>query len=213
MNDSKIDHAAIIIELEKEMKLIESAMAYHRLRAGQPLGDNGKPPEQPTRMEATDLRSDTFFRMSVPDAIKQFLATTKQPQLAKAIVEGLKQGGILTEAKNFYSNVYTSLIRLEESGEVVRLGKKWGLAEWYPNRVKSVRKAKTEQKHSRTAEAARTIKANGNLSYREFVGVKRKEGKTMKEAAVEWQNYKQRISLSSPSPAVSVLPNEPALPE
>src|SRR2546423_1046100 len=48
------------------------------------------------------IRSDEFFRLSTPEAVKKFLGMAKRPQPAKVIVASLEAGGVLTTAKNFY---------------------------------------------------------------------------------------------------------------
>jgi len=55
------------------------------------------------------------------------------------ITEGLKRGGLTTKARNLYATVYPTLLRMEKSGDVVRVTKgEWGLAEWYPSGRKTL---------------------------------------------------------------------------
>jgi hypothetical protein len=73
--------------------------------------------------------SDEFFRMSTPDAVKKFLKIIGRPARSTTdIIDGLKTGGMATN----YTNVYTSLMRLQKKDEVVKVGEDWGLSEWYP---------------------------------------------------------------------------------
>lgn len=77
--------------------------------------------------------TDSFFGLTAGDAARKFLRMAKKPQSTKTIHDAVLEGGYTTTAKNFYSNLYTALVR---SDEFVNLGgrKGWGLAEWYPGR-------------------------------------------------------------------------------
>jgi hypothetical protein len=58
----------------------------------------------------------------------------KRPQTVKEIQEGLLQGGFISGAKDLYNNLYTTVTRLQEAEEVVKVHGKWGLSDWYPAR-------------------------------------------------------------------------------
>ena len=88
---------------------------------------------------AGGVKTDTFFGMKTPGAVKKYLEIKKRPEKAADIAKALEAGGFMSHAKNFYANVSTVLRRLEETGEAVRIGdtKKWAMASWYPNRPKA----------------------------------------------------------------------------
>jgi hypothetical protein len=91
------------------------------------------------------LMPDTFFRMTVPQAIKAYLNIMKRPRSVKDITAGLDQGGLTHKAKNLYATVYPTLLRMEGAHEVVRVGRgEWGLAEWYPGGRKGNQGEKAE---------------------------------------------------------------------
>lgn len=95
------------------------------------IPSNGSgPPSREAPGSASPIASDAFFKLSVPDAAKKYLSMIKRPAGAKEIERALREGGFQTKAKNFYANLYTSLIRSE--GTFEKVGKKWGLTEWYP---------------------------------------------------------------------------------
>jgi len=74
------------------------------------------------------IKSDEFFRLSTPEAIKKFLKIVGRPaRTTQDIIDGLKSGGL----DSTYTNVYTGLTRLQKKG-VVKVGDDWGLEEWYP---------------------------------------------------------------------------------
>src|SRR5262249_31603004 len=153
----------LLAELEAEDVERHATMAYLRRRLGRSAGEaaaaplggsitpsgtvslsvNGREPSVPGR-----IRSDAFFRMTIPEAVKGYLGIMKQPQGPKAIMEGVISGGLLTNAKNFYTTLWTALKRMESAGEVVNTPNGWGLAEWYPSRPKGPddgKKAKTRK--------------------------------------------------------------------
>lgn len=137
------------------------------------------------------IRVDEFFRLSTPQAVKKYLAIMKQPQGPKAIAEGLKAGGLITNAKNLYANVFTALKRLRIAGEVALTPNGWGLSEWYPNQPKGGpdkkkgRRRGTKKKAVNTKPAAK--KASG---YRAFIAEQMRGGKSMAEAAETWRKQK-----------------------
>ena|SRR5579863_4088536 len=92
------------------------------------------------------LAADTFFRLTVPEAIKKYLNIAKRPKTAKDITAGLEAGGLTHQAKNLYATVYPTLLRMEKANEVARISKgEWGLSEWYSGR-KANQEEKTESK-------------------------------------------------------------------
>jgi|ERR1700739_925475 len=85
------------------------------------------------------LKSDTFFKMSITEAIKACLNIMKRPLTAREITDALQSGGLTHKAKDLYQTVFPTLLRLKEKGEVDKLGdSKWGLADWYRNRGASL---------------------------------------------------------------------------
>ncbi|HTQ60137.1 MAG TPA: hypothetical protein VMI32_07940 [Candidatus Solibacter sp.] len=139
MNESA--YQQLLAELEQERENIERMILWlkDRMEQTDSVGTVMTPAKSsvPVRFPR-ELAPDAFFRKSVPDAIKGYLNIVKRPKTAKDITEGLQQGGLTTKAKNLYATVYPTLLRMEESGEVVRVTKnEWGLTDWYPGARKS----------------------------------------------------------------------------
>ena len=88
------------------------------------------------------IRSDTFFRMSITESVVKCLEINKRPMSTRDMAEMILSGGYITESKRFANLVYTGLRRLADKGRVVRLKKTgtWGLAEWYPNRPRPTKR-------------------------------------------------------------------------
>lgn len=147
------------------------------------------------------IKKDEFFKMSVPEAIQRYLQIMKQPQTPKDVADGLKAGGILSEAKHFYGNVFTALKRLRKQNVVVNTKSGgWGLAEWYAGRsgtnangqtTRRKRKpGKAARKPKEPKEAKRTFAEPPARGYQAFIGQQMKAGKTMAQAAEEWRKKK-----------------------
>ena len=105
-------------ELDEAITTLEKRIAARSATTANPYAASG-----------TQVLSDSFFRMTVPDAIKQFLKMVGRPARATTdIVDALNKGGLNVA----YPTVYTSLGRLKDKGEVVKAGENWGLDSWYP---------------------------------------------------------------------------------
>ena len=94
---------------------------------GRSTSGNGEPEE----LLPKEILSDTFFGLSAVDGARKYLRMVKQPATMKAMHDALLAGGYLTQSQNFYANLYTAIMRNKEFQKV---GKKWGLAEWYQGR-------------------------------------------------------------------------------
>jgi hypothetical protein len=94
------------------------------------LRDRPDKPSEPLRHPR--FKSDTFFKMSVMDAIEECLNLTKRPLTAKDITTALQSGGLTHKAKDLYQTVFPTLSRMKDRGIVERLPTgEWGLAAWY----------------------------------------------------------------------------------
>jgi len=55
----------------------------------------------------------------------------------KEIADALVRGGITHQSSNFANTMYTTLKREDDrGGNIIKVGKNWGLASWYPGRVR-----------------------------------------------------------------------------
>jgi hypothetical protein len=226
MSDKTIE--SMIAELEAERARLDVTIAVLRQRSGMaPADANGasnlvatSAPSAGPASGPASIRTDEFFQMSVPQAIKKFLGIAKQPQSARAITDALQKGGLITNAKDFYTSVFTALKRLRLAGDVVNVeGKGWGLVAWYRGRTGLTSKEPKNKKKGRprpkkkaapkaatkiaaepagqTADAGRSITgapspADTTLvpGYRAFLRAQLKSGESMADAARAWKRIK-----------------------
>lgn len=154
----EIDYEQLIQKLLEDRADIDRMIAWARQKRQQETeglsGEVSLPHPQPETAGSNHyaaiqrfprLAQDTFFRLSVPEAIKKYLNIAKRPKTAKDITAALNAGGLTHQAKNLYATVYPTLMRMESNNEVVRVGKgEWGLNEWYPSGRKGSQEEKTE---------------------------------------------------------------------
>jgi len=129
---SEVDYSAVLADLHRRRDEMDTAIRAIEQIAGQAtVGGTGG-------AEGAEIRSDTFFGMSILDGAKKYLRMTKKPQKQVAIARALKRGGLINQSPNFESTVGTTLRRAQErdGGVVQTKDKSWGLAEWYPKGAK-----------------------------------------------------------------------------
>ena len=143
MASEVIDYEAVLVDLEAKKAAIEGVIAGIRqllaLGALTGAGASGI-----RGFEATTVESDTFFGMSIGEGAKKFLRMIKRKQSAAKIAEALEAGGFSHTSKSFPNTVRTTLLRMAVDGEVVQVGKEWGLPEWYPGYRKGQRAKDTD---------------------------------------------------------------------
>jgi hypothetical protein len=218
MADQTLDLGPYLAKLEAQRDTITIQIAGVRDEMGLPPEAGGIPARLSgsisptgtvsTRVNTGHVRSDEFFRMSIPEAVKRYLEIMKQPQSPTDIAAALKKGGVLSESKNFYTTVWTAIKRLKAKTEIVNTANGWGLADWYRNRSKGnedkpakkapakkgkAKGSKGRRKASKMApkatETASPARAGGNL-YTDFMAAQRKAGKTMQEISAAWKKQK-----------------------
>ncbi len=197
--DQSLDQ--FLAELEAEYAALGDKIAFIRERLGLEPGQGDTGPLQSFGMASNGSRSsgtvrgDEFFGMSLPDAIRAYLAIVKKPQTPKQIETAILSGGLITTAKYFYANVFTALKRLRESEEVIQVpGSGYGLAEWYKGRTMT-----PEQGAAVKTKATKRPKKKAKkppTAYQRFVSEQLKQGKTMSDAAAAWRAQKAAMDTS-----------------
>ena len=130
MSEPTVDYQAVLADLKARRDQINQAIAVLEAVAG--AGGLGSASGSG---DTVSIRSDSFFGMSVPQAVKKYLGMTgRVPKSPNDITETLKRGG---QEQATYNNVYTALKR---APDVVKLPNgDWGLLEWYPSLKKKQR--------------------------------------------------------------------------
>jgi DNA-directed RNA polymerase delta subunit len=150
------DYKTVIADLKARRARLDTLIAG--LEQEMLGGSDSAPTEQAgiesrsdLRPEPTEIRLDTFFGLSIPDAIRKCFRISKRPLSLSELTNSLKGGGMLTTATNLMATVSATLQRMkQQSGEVVALGKgQWGLAEWYPCLRKEKIEATAQPKKAR----------------------------------------------------------------
>ncbi len=164
----------------------------------------------PVTRADTEVRPDSFYNLSTPQATRKFLEMMGKgnPQTPQAIADALVRGGMAKaeDLATVTKNVYTALKRGRGS-DFVKIAKEWGLAEWYPNRAKGEeqkgkprkrRKKRTARQAKRKTESPKPTSAtigssrpkSGFGEFNQFVKEQMAAGKTRNEAITAWQNRK-----------------------
>jgi hypothetical protein len=147
MDNGEINYDAVLADLEAKKAAIDEAIAGIRRMMGQgqtiPTGGAGK------TINPKAIPSDAFFGMSIPDAVRKYLSIVRKPHTAKQIAEALEAGGITHSSNDFRATVSTTMGRmLDKENGLARIGKEYGLLDWYPGRKAKISSGKGEQADS-----------------------------------------------------------------
>ncbi len=129
-----VDYTFVLADLKARRDALDKAIAAIEQITGQSVA--GSVPQSGSVLE--EIRDDSFFGMSIPEATKKLLSLKKRAISTQEIAELLKQGGMTHTSENFANTVGSVLNRVHKNdGGIVNISRgKWGLAEWYPNRRK-----------------------------------------------------------------------------
>lgn len=137
LEELKQERAALDVIIEALERAREVAPSSEMGSARTPSGSDSLPKGVTT----SEIPRNAFYGLKIPDAILHYLSVSHRKQTAQDIADALKTGGVSSKSKNFYSTVYTALVRLEESGQVGKFGREWGLSEWFPGAARKRPKA------------------------------------------------------------------------
>lgn len=144
MSEEKIDYSAVLADLVAKRDALNAAITAIEQMTGT-AASSSTTTSGGKKAAPTEVRSDTFFGMKFPEAAKAYLAIAKKPQSVKEIADALQRGGITHQSSNFVNTMYTTLKREDDrGGDIIKVGKSWGLAAWYPGRVRKKVKADDE---------------------------------------------------------------------
>lgn len=161
MSDYFIDYVKVLADLEAKRDALNSAIEGIRKLLNvnaQMLPDGTVQTITPQLTNGEELRSDTFFGLSLRDAIKKYLAIKKKPQSYREIADALEEGGFQHSSKKLSNTVNTTLGRMAEGDEpeVAKIRGDWGLAEWYPGMRQKKAMSRKEDNGARQGEESST---------------------------------------------------------
>jgi hypothetical protein len=153
-----IDYEKVIADLEGRRLAFNASVdaAIIAIRAVLAAGTGIGRPHEPVAASAAPnghLTPEMLFGKSIPEAAMTCLQTFKRPMGSKEIADALDAASYHHRSKNFPNTVNSILNRREENvGDVVRVGRQWGLAEWYPGRRRKAERDKAEDSPMQEAE-------------------------------------------------------------
>jgi len=115
------DPRQVLEALLEEKRELDSAISYFRRviarsAARAPLPKNTT--QETDKSEKKPKPSGPYAGMTNPDAAVAYLKSVDEAKTPKEIEKALLAGGLETSAEKFYSTLYTTLLRLEESGKI-----------------------------------------------------------------------------------------------
>jgi len=159
MNAENIDFAALVANLEAKRAALDSAIVSLKAAiAAGALGSIGSfdlsgvslPASSSFGGSGAEIPDGSFLGKTVSEAIKLYLSITKKKQTTRQIVEALKRGGIESKSDKFGNIVYNNLTRMQKvTGEIAKVNKEWGLAEWYHPGIRTPAPAQSGRRRGR----------------------------------------------------------------
>jgi hypothetical protein len=144
MSTEQVNYAAVLADLEARKAQIEAAISAIKMISSQG-GTSG-----PGGGGSRKVGPSAFLGMSIPDAAKQHLSTTREKKSTQEIIDALTAGGL---PPSKYTTVYNILTRRQKQvGDIVNLKGDWALAEWYPNHRFKTGRDEGEQDEAETPE-------------------------------------------------------------
>lgn len=144
---------AAIAEVEARIKNLQITLeSLKQLRAS---ADGATAASVADSRQEVEVQHDSFFGMTIADAVRKYLNMVKHTKSTAEIAEVLEQGGLKHASKDFQTTLRSVLGPREE---FLRVNGEWGLASWYPGLGRG-RKPKTEKPVKR-AKPQNTRRAN-----------------------------------------------------
>ncbi len=158
MAGETIDYAAVLADLESKRAVIDNMIAGARqmLNLGVDQGTTAQSSGGRSEQAPTKVQFDSFFRMTMPDAITKYLEIAKRPQTVSEITKALREGGLPSSAKHLMPLVGSRLSGMKKAGEVANVQGKWGLASWYPAVSRQAAMTKSKGKKQGRPKASKT---------------------------------------------------------
>jgi len=134
MNLQEIDYSAVLVDMKIKRDSLNAAIENMERWLGVSAAGEENTRTVHSGRSATELQSDSFFGLSIPEAVEKYLKIVKNKRTTNDIVEALERGGIVHNSKNFRNTVSTALYRedAKPNGNIAKIGEgEWGLVSWY----------------------------------------------------------------------------------
>jgi hypothetical protein len=165
-NDKKtLDYGTFLADLEAKRAALDQAIGSLRaVMASGALAINasdsmaGMADNVSVALHGGEVPAGAFLAKSIPEATKLYLSIVKRKQTPREIAEALRKGGMETTSKNFEGIVAAGIHRAsKKDGEIVKVGRAWALASWYPSGIRAA--AAKETRKARKAKKSRKQKS------------------------------------------------------
>jgi hypothetical protein len=142
-----VDYDSVIADLEARRTAFNAAIdnAIQSLRHVMAAGAGGAavPISEAAAKFSTPSASvtpDAFFGMGLAEAAIKLLQIVKKQQKTREIADALEAANYHHTSANFVNTVNTALYRrARDEKDVIKIGRSWALAEWYPGRRKGMK--------------------------------------------------------------------------
>jgi len=156
MPQQTIDYEAVVADLEAKRAAFNSAVDGAIAGIKHVLGAIAAMPGSPQVIATATVPSgavvhpasvtpDTFFGLNLAESAIRYLQIVKKQQTTREITDALEAANFHHQSSNFVNTVNTALYRRErDEADVVRIGRNWALAEWYPGRRRPVKPSRPD---------------------------------------------------------------------
>jgi ABC-type molybdate transport system permease subunit len=134
MGQTSIDYKAVLADLRERHARLETAISAVEGILGESSHKVQAAAKDHVRGQGIVFETPhaPYAEMTIAGAAMDFLQSVGKPQGTTEIVAALRRGGTRTASKNLYRTVYNSLNTKLDKGQITKIGRKWGLAEWQP---------------------------------------------------------------------------------
>jgi hypothetical protein len=165
MSAESMDYTAFLADLEAKKAALEHTIASFRQAMavgalGQMTGDGTVPSMSSSSMTGGEVPAGAFLGKSITEATRLYLEIVKKKQTTREVADALQKGGMESTSKGDFANiVHAGLTRARKSPNsgIVKVGKHWGLASWYPKGIISSVSA-TPARKGKKKKAVKAVK-------------------------------------------------------
>lgn len=162
MSANPSPYDAAIEQLEGQIRHLQSILDSLKVLRTAPDGSPLVFSSGASRDADVEIRHDTFFAMTIADAVRKYLGMVKVTKSTADIAAALERGGLKHSSKDFSTTVRSILGQQREVFTRVPNGD-WGLNEWYPGQGRG-KKVKGEKPRKKAPpKRSRAKKAESNV--------------------------------------------------